>query len=105
MNHDTCRALDQYVDPKAAMPMLRPDDCILPRPIPTSQRLPKPYDSDMLGLQDCDQHGRCWWGWWSTPCAYMYWELESKSAWQAMPGRPPVCWLPHWALPLPEVEP
>jgi hypothetical protein len=84
--------------------MTLPYDYIPMRPIPISERLPKPYDPNMLGLQDCDPQGRCWCGsstlmtsgWGDEDLPYPpFWELRT-------PLNEATHWLPWWALPLPE---
>jgi hypothetical protein len=66
-------------------------------PIPASERLPGP--------EDCDDQGRCWW---LTVAAteggaggYLtYWSLATHRE----SVRSSRHWLPHWAIPLPEVK-
>jgi len=68
-----------------------------PAPIPVSERLPE--------VEDCDEEGRCWW---SKPRGYRgynivehYWIYGDK---ECTRFASPAHWLPHWALPLPEVK-
>ncbi len=86
--------------------VIKPDDYIPMRPIPISERLPKPYDPDSTRPQDCDPMGRCWTGSATLMVSGAndedvpyppFWELRS-------PLNADTHWLPWWALPLPEVE-
>ncbi len=107
--HELLRALEKIQDwdgtyvgaciqKIAVQESMKPDDHIPMRPIPISERLPKPYDPSITGLQDCDSTGQAW-----------FWDCVSKS-WKLRDfniGCHLVevdSWLPHWALPLPEVE-
>jgi hypothetical protein len=76
-----------------------------PRPIPISKRMPKPYDPGITEPQDCDPMGRCWVGCPSTWDEDTCEEIIFNASWElACPVQGDFCWLPHWALPLPEVE-
>lgn len=65
---------------------------ISPRPIPVSERLPRPYDPSITSPQDCDPQGRCW----GIDVSNM-WILVNVSRL----NRGWLAWLPRWALPLP----
>lgn len=105
---NTCRALDQYVDPKPQVLVAsfsHPDDWKPLRPIPISERLPKPYDPSITSPQDCDSEGRCWTGSATLMVSHAngedvpyppFWELRS-------PLNADTHWLPFWAIPLPEI--
>ncbi len=80
---------------------MRPDDYIPMRPIPITERLPKPYDSSVIGPQDCDPMGRCWW--WSPDDKCWFWE-PAQSDFVERCGAD-FLWLPHWTLPLPQDQP
>jgi hypothetical protein len=55
-------------------------------PTPVSERLPGP--------EDCDDQGRCWY----YRMHYQEWHLRRLTTGQY------THWLPHWAIPLPEVQ-
>lgn len=78
---------------------MRPDDYNPLRPIPLSERLPKPFDPSCTRPQDCDPMERCW-------CACVLsegrWNLTRRT--DALNSRFITHWLPYWTLPLPEVE-
>jgi hypothetical protein len=60
------------------------------QPVPVTERLPGP--------EDCDEEGRCWWGYTeSGNCAYTQWQLKRQvDRWGSE-----LTWLPHHALPVP----
>jgi hypothetical protein len=60
-----------------------------PAPVPAGERLP--------GEGDCDAEGRCWFITYDDA-----WLMEDRT-YAINAGRSH--WLPHWALPLPGVEP
>jgi hypothetical protein len=66
---------------------------ITPIPIPVSERLPGP--------EDLDAEGRCWFS--SRLNADGRWNLEDRTS--GLSSRWYSHWLPHWALPLPAVDP
>ena len=76
--------------------MTTPDDYTLTRPIPLTERLPRPYDPTSARPQDCDPMGRCWFSSWDQS-----WAMEPRDR-GIQCSRPH--WLPWWALPLPEFE-
>jgi hypothetical protein len=60
--------------------------------------------SDPPGPEDCDAEGRCWWG---VPAGTVDPNDERVSAagWALVGVMPDAThWLPHWALPVPEVR-
>jgi hypothetical protein len=80
MSVRTVRLMNAVRDCKAALstPPLAP--------IPVSKRLPGP--------EDCDDQGRCWY----YRMHYQEWHLRRLTTGQY------THWLPHWAIPLPEVQ-
>lgn len=74
--------------------MINPSDSIPPRPISILEQKPGQYDPDLIGLQDCDSQGRCWY----FRRNYGEWHYRRLTTGQYM------WWLPHWALPFPQKE-
>jgi hypothetical protein len=71
-------------------------------PTPTIQ--PVPVTEHLPGPEDCDAEGRCWWG---VPAGTVDPNDERVSAagWALVGVMPDAThWLPHWALPVPEVR-
>lgn len=61
------------------------------KPVPVSERLPRP--------EDLDDQGRCWWLDRPLKNGPAAWMLRRPDDWLLIPF---IAWAPHWALPMPQ---